>query len=302
MPDQSIIRDDVRSFMTYLDIELSMSPNTVAAYRRDLNYFATWVEGGGLADFLKPTIEELDLYPAHLADFELAPATIGRHIAAIRSFYKYLHLEERCRGEIVLLLEVPTKWERIAHVLSIASVERLINSPQPDDRFYARDRAILEFFYATGSRASEVSGLKLDDLDMTATPARCRILGKGRKERTVYLHPRAVAALQAYISVRPSNPSAPTARVFLSRSRRPMSRMDLWHLVRRHGVRAKIDKAFCHPHTLRHSFATHLVSGGVNVRLVQKLLGHSNINTTQKYTHTDPVRLRAIHKLCHPRS
>ena len=199
------------------------------------------------------------------------------------------------------LLSSPTLWERIPQVLSPENVEKLLAAPEPGERFYLRDRALLETLYATGSRASEVVGLKLIDLHLQS--AFCKCLGKGNKQRVIPLGKPAIAALKEYLTEqRPrlvrANPEAPW--VFVSRGGRVLTREMLWILVkkyvRRAGLNAKVS-----PHTLRHSFATHLLAGGADLRTVQELLGHANIRTTQHYTHVDRARLKEIHRKFHPR-
>jgi integrase/recombinase XerD len=293
--------DDITAYRNYMQAERGMAANTVLAYGRDLNRFALWVAGGGLADYLRPTIRELGHYLSHLRDERLDPASVARHLVALKMFYRFLRLEERAEQAAVELLSSPTLWERIPQVLSPESVEKLLAAPQATERFYLRDRAILETLYATGSRASEVVGLTLTDLYLDS--GFCKCLGKGSKQRVVPLGRVAVNALKAYVSEqRPklvqANPEAPW--VFVSRGGRALTREMLWILVkkyvRRAGLNAKVS-----PHTLRHSFATHLLAGGADLRTVQELLGHANIRTTQHYTHVDRDRLRAIHRKFHPR-
>ncbi len=293
--------DDITAFRNYMQAERGLAANTVLAYGRDLNRFALWVAGGGLADYLRPTIRELGHYLSHLRDERLDPASVARHLVALKMFYRFLRLEERAEQAAVELLSSPALWERIPQVLSPESVEKLLAAPQAVERFYLRDRAILETLYATGSRASEVVGLKLADLYLDS--GFCKCLGKGSKQRVVPLGRPAVNALKAYLDEqRPklvrANPEAPW--VFVSRGGRGLTREMLWILVkkyvRRAGLNAKVS-----PHTLRHSFATHLLAGGADLRTVQELLGHANIRTTQHYTHVDRERLRAIHRKFHPR-
>ncbi|MBV9122551.1 MAG: tyrosine recombinase XerD [Planctomycetes bacterium] len=278
-----------------------MSANTVLAYGRDLQRFALWVDGGGAADYLKPTIRELMHYLGHLHDEKLAPPSIARHLVALKMFYRFLRLEERAQQSAVELLSSPALWERIPQVLSPESVEKLLASPQASDRFFLRDKALLETLYATGSRASEVVNLKLADLHLDGQFCKC--LGKGSKQRVVPLGRPAVEALTTYLQdFRPrlihANPEAPW--VFISRGGQALTREMLWILVKKYVRRAGLNSKVS-PHTLRHSFATHLLAGGADLRTVQELLGHANIRTTQHYTHVDRDRLKAIHHKFHPR-
>src|SRR5439155_10329894 len=260
-----------------------------------------WVAGGALPDYLRPSIRDLSHFISYLRDLKLAPASIARHLVALKMFYRFLRLEERTSESSVELLSSPALWERIPQVLSPESVEKLLAAPQAADRFYLRDRAMLETMYATGSRASEVVGLKLQDLYLDS--GFCKCLGKGSKQRVVPLGRPAIKALREYLQeLRPklTRGMADCPWVFVSRGGRVLTREMLWILVkkyvRRTGLNGKIS-----PHTLRHSFATHLLAGGADLRTVQELLGHANIRTTQLYTHVDRDRLKAIHRRFHPR-
>ena len=295
------LADEITAFRHYLKAERGMAANTVLAYGRDLDRFAVWVGSGGLADYTRPTVRQLTNYLAHLREEGLDPASVARHLVALKMFYRFLRMEERAEPAAVELLSSPALWERIPQVLSPESVEKLLAAPQPQERFYLRDRALLETLYATGSRASEVVGLKLIDLHLDG--AFCKCVGKGNKQRVIPLGRPAVNALRAYLEeLRPrlvrGAPESPW--VLVSRGGRALTREMLWILVkkyvRRAGLNAKVS-----PHTLRHSFATHLLAGGADLRTVQELLGHANIRTTQHYTHVDRDRLKAIHRRFHPR-
>lgn len=295
------LAEDLAAFRHYLEAERGMARNTVLAYGRDLERFHLWVAGGGLADYLAPSVRDLTHYLAHLRDEKLAPTSAARHLVALKMFYRFLRLEERVRQNTVDLLSSPKLWERIPQVLSPETVEKLLAAPRSDDRFYLRDRALLETLYATGSRASEVVGLRLDDLHLDSSFCKC--VGKGNKQRIVPLGAPAVLVLRAYLQdLRPrlvqANLDAPW--VFVSRGGRGLTREMLWVLVKKYVRRAGLNDKVS-PHTLRHSFATHLLAGGADLRTVQELLGHANIRTTQHYTHVDRSRLQAIHKRFHPR-
>jgi integrase/recombinase XerD len=299
---KSGVMADVSAFRHYLQAERGMAQNTVLAYGRDLARFAEWLAEGGVADFLRPTVRELSNYLGHLRQDGLEAASIARHLVALKMFYRFLRLDDRADQSAVELLSSPTLWERIPQVLSPEGVEKLLAAPLASDRFYLRDRAILETLYATGSRASEVVGLRLEDLHLASSFCKCH--GKGNKQRVVPLGRCAVKALTAYVeesrtALTAAVPDAPW--VFVSRGGRALTREMLWILVkkyvRRAGLNAKVS-----PHTLRHSFATHLLAGGADLRTVQELLGHATIRTTQHYTHVDRNRLRAIHKRFHPRA
>jgi integrase/recombinase XerD len=295
------LSDDLRAFRDYLKAERGMAANTLLAYGRDLDRFAHWVAEGGLADYLHPNVRQLSHYLEYLRAESLAPPSIARHLVALKMFYRFLRVEERGDPHAVELLSSPALWERIPQVLSPESVEKLLAAPAPEDRFFLRDRALLETLYATGSRASEVVGLKLADLYLDS--GFCKCLGKGSKQRVVPLGKPALKALRAYLDdFRPQlvQSAKDVPWVFVSRGGRGLTREMLWILVKKYVARAGLN-ARVSPHTLRHSFATHLLAGGADLRTVQELLGHANIRTTQHYTHVDRNRLRAIHKKFHPR-
>jgi len=309
------LQSDIGAFRHYLRSERGMADNTVQAYGRDLDRFATWAALVRFQEYTAPTLKDLARYVGFLHDEQLAPPSIARHLVALKMFYRFLRVEERADAAAVDLLGSPKLWERIPQVLPPAAVDELLKAPQPGDRFFLRDRALLETLYATGCRASEVVGLKLADLYLDA--AFCKCVGKGNKQRVVPLGRPAVAAIREYLAVVGSgqwavgregtNPASstahyppPTGHLFVSKSGRPLSRIFLWALVKKYCKRAGLPSTVS-PHTLRHSFATHVLAGGADLRTVQELLGHASIQTTQHYTHVDRDRLKAIHRRFHPR-
>jgi integrase/recombinase XerD len=295
------LQADLTAFRDYLAAERGMAKNTVLAYERDLRKFRDWVAGGGLPNYLAPSVRELTHYIAFLKEDGLAAPSVARNLIATKMFYRFLRLEERVEQNTLELLSSPKLWERIPHVLSPESVEKLLEAPRNEDRFYLRDRALLETLYATGSRASEVVNLRLMDLHLES--AFCRCTGKGSKQRIVPLGAPAISILKIYLQdLRPILTQADKENpwVFVSKGGKRLTREMLWILVkkyvRRAGLNAKVS-----PHTLRHSFATHLLAGGADLRTVQELLGHANIRTTQHYTHVDRNKLQAVHRKFHPR-
>jgi integrase/recombinase XerD len=309
------LNSDIAAFRHYLQSERGMADNTVQAYGRDLGRFANWCALVRYSEYTAPTLKDLARYLAFLHDENLAPPSVARHLVALKMFYRFLRLEERADAAAVDLLGSPKLWERIPQVLPPHAVEELLKAPQAGDRFYLRDRALLETLYATGCRASEVVGLKLADVYLDA--GFCRCFGKGSKQRVVPLGRPAIAAIRDYLAERPASggrepldpvgsesggSSPPPARewLFVSKSGRPLNRIMLWSLVKKYCKRAGLPHTVS-PHTLRHSFATHMLSGGADLRTVQELLGHASIQTTQHYTHVDRDRLKAIHRQFHPR-
>jgi integrase/recombinase XerD len=277
-----------------------MADNTVTAYGHDLDRYAAFAAGGPMRNYTSPTLGELADYLGFLRDEQLAPASVARHLVALKMFYRFLQLEERADASAVELLGSPALWERIPTILSPENVENLLAAPLPADRFYLRDRAILETLYATGCRASEVVNLKVADLYLDVQF--CKAFGKGSKQRIVPLGSKAISALRVYLGEGRLTFSAvaPAEHVFLSRAGKRLDREMLWMIVKKYVKRAGLPRKTS-PHTLRHSFATHLLSNGADLRAVQEMLGHASIGTTQIYTHVDRNRLKEMHRRFHPR-
>ena len=282
--------------------ECGVSPHTLAAYRSDLGKFANW-----LRRRVNRPIEQIDLdtltgYVEYLQGEGLAESSIGRHLASLSTFYRYLVAEAKVAENLASLLEAPSVWDRLPTVLSPSSVERLLAAPDLSTRLGRRDRAALETLYATGCRASEVVGLRPTDLDLKDGVARC--VGKGDTERLVPLGSRAREALTSYLrqdravllGARPD-----PGLVFLTKRGAGLGRNGLWKLVKTYARQAGLPESTS-PHTLRHSFATHLLAGGADSRVVQAMLGHASSGTTQLYTRGEVSRLLEIHARCHPRA
>lgn len=295
-------RDPIGPFLHYLMAECGVSPNTLAAYRADIVRFSRWRKEHAPGPLASLDVPVLAGYVDYLGRCGLAPGSIGRHLASLSTFFRFLIVEGRLSENLAKLLVAPAVWDRLPTVLSPSAVDRLLGAPNAETRMGRRDRAALETLYATGCRASEVVGLRPRDVDLKAGLARC--VGKGDKERYVPLGSRAVAALTAYLA---SDRRALAARrpeteeLFIARTGRPLSRVGLWHIVKTHARAAGLTGNVS-PHTLRHSFATHLLAGGADLRVVQEMLGHASIATTQIYTRVELSRLREVHSRFHPRS
>jgi integrase/recombinase XerD len=289
----------IDSFLDYCRSECHLAANTVSAYGRDMGKFAEWLGKRKVQDL---TIRDLAEYPAWLNSRELAPASVARHLVALKVFFRYLQLEGLLDDNLAELLGSQKLWQRVPQVLSPEITEQLLEAPRPHDGLWRRDRALLELLYATGCRASEVSNLRQDDVHLAQ--GFCLARGKGDKERLVPLGRRAIAAVQDYLSQeRPKLAELSTIRprwLLLSRRGKRLRRERIWELVKRYALRAGAP-ASIGPHTLRHSFATHLLAGGADLRQVQEMLGHASIRTTQIYTHVDSSRLKRIHQQFHPR-
>lgn len=279
-----------------------MAGNTVAAYQSDLKRFAEWYTEHGPPAFSQI---ELSLFTGWLQDLKargLAASSMARHVVSVRMFFRYLMLEGVIAESAADLLSSQRLWHYLPKVLSPNKVEELLVAPRPGtDRYPLRDRAILAVMYATGCRASEVTGLQLRNLHLTE--GTCRCLGKGSRERIVSLNPVARAALEHWLEhERPKmvRPEQDEGWLFVSRCGRQLSRIDLWTLVRKYAVRIGCGTDVS-PHTLRHSFATHMLAGGAEIRALQEMLGHASIATTQIYTQVEHSRLKSVHQQCHPR-
>ncbi|MDX1943970.1 MAG: site-specific tyrosine recombinase XerD [Pirellulaceae bacterium] len=286
--------------LEYLRTECHLATNTLAAYTRDLNRFCEWLGGRNAA---KLKVQELSDYVGWLKTKGLAPPSVSRHIVALKLFYRYLQLEGIVADNPAELLGTQKAWQRVPEVMSPLVVQQLLVAPQPYDAYWRRDRALLELLYATGCRASEVSHLQLRDLHLDERY--CLAHGKGNKDRLTPLGDAAIAAIKDYLAEeRPEQASAaraPPPWLLLSRSGKRLRREAIWSLVKRYVRRSGVNGDVS-PHTLRHSFATHVLAGGADLRQVQELLGHSSIATTQIYTHVDQTRLKKVHQQFHPRA
>src|SRR5262245_4485203 len=287
-------------FLRYQEVEVGMARNTVLAYGSDLRQFFDWFGKHGPASLSAIDLKTLTKYLEPLHARDLSSPTVARHLVAIKMFFRYLLLEGVLRESVADLLSSPKLWQHLPHVLSPDMVNRLLAAPQQADRFVLRDRALLALLYATGCRASEVVHLKQRDVHLDE--AYCRCVGKGNKERLVSLNPVACKALEAYLThERPLLAArSETEELLISKSGRALTRILVWALVKKYARRiGASDKVS--PHTLRHSFATHMLAGGAEIRALQELLGHASIATTQIYTHVEHTRLKAVHRRCHPR-
>jgi integrase/recombinase XerD len=296
--------DLIDEFLGYLALERGASPHTLAAYRRDLSGYSAFMAGRGIDG--PDAIERADLtaWLASLRDAGLAPSTIERRVAAAKSFHRFLVREGLATTHPTADLPLPATPDRLPDVVSIADVDRLLSQPFPDDASGLRDRAILEVLYGCGLRVSELVGLDAGDWDRSA--GLLRVVGKGDKERVVPIAGAAQRALSEYLaSGRPHLHAAKSHRmtdpsaVFLNRRGGRLTRQAIHRMVRAYGGRVGLD---LHPHTLRHSFATHLLEGGADLRTLQEMLGHADITTTQIYTHVDRTHLVEEYLSTHPRA
>jgi integrase/recombinase XerD len=291
----------LEGFRDYLGLEAGHSANTVEAYLRDLRRLGEFAIGRGVREPGQVTRTQLRDFVYLLKDMGLSAATIRRSVSAIRTYYGFLAGEGRVRSDPSDRLESPRRGRVLPDTLSVAEVEALIAAPGVDDPLAWRDRALLELGYGAGMRVSELCGVGLTDLLLTE--GLVRVFGKGGKERLVPLGRNTIGAVSIYLhQLRPTlDRGHGGGRVLLNARGEPLSRVGAWGIVKRAAERAGITKRVT-PHTLRHSFATHLLEGGADLRAVQEMLGHADLSTTQIYTHVDREYLRSVHKQFHPRA
>jgi len=299
--DEASRRFLLESFNDFLVLEQGASPRTDEAYGRDLARFATYAVSRGAVGPADVSARLLREYVYHLKDLGLAPASIRRNVSALRTYFKFLLGEGRVTHDPSERLESPKRWRTLPEVLSVAEVDKLLASPTLDDPLVFRDRALLELAYGAGLRVSE--WISIGVRDVMFDEGLVRVFGKGSKERLVPIGRRAIGALASYVrELRPRlEHGEGRGALFLNARGQPLTRMGAWKILQKYVARAGIEKHVS-PHTLRHSFATHLLEGGADLRAVQEMLGHADISTTQIYTHVDREYLRSVHRQYHPRA
>jgi integrase/recombinase XerD len=290
----------IKPFLNYLISECGLSANTVSAYNRDLDRFSRYCHQERVRDATSLTPTDVQGFARLLSQENLATSSIARHLVTLRMFLRFHLLSGLIQTDMISMLEMPKTWRRLPQVLSRKRTNELIEAVACESQYYLRDRALLELLYATGMRASEAADQKLEDINFQIGYLRC--IGKGRKERIIPVHEQALALLKEYLQdLRPKLlGERKCEHVFISRTGRPLSRIEIWRIVRKAALSAGM-KGKVTPHTLRHCFGTHLLQGGADLRSVQEMLGHADVTTTQIYTHVDQEHLRSIHKKYHPR-
>jgi integrase/recombinase XerD len=294
------LRFQLDRFGDYLTLEQGTSPLTLEAYRRDVERLVDYVRVKGATTPIDITSRLLREFVYHLKDLGLSPASIRRNISAVRTYFRFLLSDGVVTRDPSERLETPRRWRTLPDVLTVEEVSRLLAAPTLDDPLAFRDRAMLELAYGAGLRVSE--WITLGVRDVLFEDKLVRVFGKGSKERLVPVGRSAIGAVATYIrELRPRlEKGGGKGVLFLNARGEPLSRMGAWKILRRYVERAGIEKSVS-PHTLRHSFATHLLEGGADLRAVQEMLGHADISTTQIYTHVDREYLRQVHKQFHPR-
>lgn len=287
-------------FLDYLKVEAGLAENTLMGYGRDLAEFCVYCQQRQVDRPAGLTPELLYGYISAMGKDRKAESSIHRAIVAVKMLCRFAVMTGVMKEDLAALLESPKLWQRLPIVCHKEKVMALLLAPQPQEPYYYRDKAILELLYATGCRVSEEAGLRVSDLNLEVGYVRC--FGKGSKERVVPLGRAAAAAVKEYLEQLRPKLAKPTSGnwLFLTRTGKRIDRTAVWRIVKKYARRAGMPAKLT-VHTLRHCFATHLLSGGADLRSVQEMLGHVDIRTTQIYTHVDQDRLRAIHKKYHPR-
>jgi len=294
------MKEFIEEFLNYLSVERGLSANTIVAYRRDLKKYTGFLSRRSITDADSVTRETITDYMQKQKTGGLSASSISRSLAAIKMFHRFLTRERLAKEDPTNLLETPKLWKRVPEVLSSTEIEKMIKATQGRRWQEVRDNAILELLYASGMRVSELVDLKVDNVNMDVGYVRC--IGKGRKERIIPIGKKAQTAVKRYsdtVRAKLAKKHITTA-LFLSRLGKKISRQSVWKIIKRYAQRANIKKTI-KPHTIRHSFATHLLEHGADLRSVQEMLGHSDISTTQIYTHVDKERLKTVHRQFHPR-
>ncbi|HEX6573956.1 MAG TPA: site-specific tyrosine recombinase XerD [Gemmatimonadaceae bacterium] len=288
-------------FQDHLSVEKGASPRTNEAYLRDVSRFAVFCTTKGASTPATASARTLREYVYHLKDLGLSPSSIRRNVSAVRSYFRFMLAEGELVRDPSERLEAPKRWRSLPEVLTVEEAEKLLVAPSLDEPLAFRDRAMLELAYGAGLRVSEWISLSVKDVLME--DHLLRVFGKGSKERLVPIGRKAIGAVAIYLrELRPKLEKGQGKGIlFLNARGEPLSRMGAWKILRKYVDAAGITKAVS-PHTLRHSFATHLLEGGADLRAVQEMLGHADISTTQIYTHVDREYLRSVHKQFHPRA
>ena len=290
----------IETFLNYLSVERGLANNTIVSYREDLTSYVDYMEKMHINALSRISKNDIINFMLSQKDKGISANSIARRLAAIRMFHRFLVRERILKTDPTNLIDSPKLWKKIPDTLSLNEVDALLAQPDIRNKQGIRDKAILETLYATGMRVSEAVNLKVDNLNLDIGFLRC--IGKGNKERIIPVGKKAINSLHRYLDA--SRPhllkGKESESLFLNRFGKKISRQSLWKIIKRYARDARIKKNI-KPHSLRHSFATHLLERGADLRSVQEMLGHSDISTTQIYTHINKDRLKTIHKMFHPR-
>ncbi|HNV86178.1 MAG TPA: site-specific tyrosine recombinase XerD [Candidatus Omnitrophota bacterium] len=293
--------DGLESFLAFLSVERGLAANTLLAYKQDLLRYRDFLKREGISDLSGVGRKEISKYLFEEKKKGASTSSVARRFVTVKLIHRFLTREKLIREDVTASFDAPKIWRKLPHFLNLDEVSRMIELPNLRKKDGIRDRAILELFYGTGMRVSELAGLRTEGVNFEAGFLRCQ--GKGSKERIIPLGEKAREALSKYMTavrVKVKSREGASPFVFTGRGNKGLTRMTLWRVIRKYARLAGIQKKIS-PHTLRHSFATHLLERGADLRVVQELLGHSDIATTQIYTHVNKDRLKAIHEKFHPR-
>ncbi len=288
------MQQTIEDFLLYIASEKGLSGNTVEAYGRDVRDFSEYLQ---VESFAQVTQEHCIQYLSHIQEKGFATSSVCRRLIAIKVLFHFLKREKLVESNVLLYLDCPKLWQLIPEVLSLQEVEALLATPSVDSYNGSRDKAILETIYASGLRVSELCSLSIYDVHDKVV----KVMGKGRKERLVPIGEQAIAAIDHYlIHYRSQFESEENLTLFLTKKGKPLGRGAVWKMIKRYAAEAGITKNIS-PHTLRHSFATHLLDNGADLRVIQEMLGHANISSTDRYTHVSRSHLQAAFEACHQR-
>lgn len=288
----------IREFINYLSVERGLSSNTLEAYENDLSTYWAYLQKSGVSKWDAVKRDHIMQYLLDEKKRGLEASSIARRLVAIKVFHRFLLKERYLKDDVTSVIESPRLWKRLPHFLTIQEMDVLLKQAQTNPKTPLRDRAFLELLYATGMRVSEIVNLKLNDLNYEGGFIRCT--GKGSKERIVPVGKTALQFCKQYAEKTRAKMKNPGDAFFAGQNGKGISRISAWQLIKKYSKAAGITKEVT-PHTFRHSFATHLLERGADLRVVQELLGHSDISTTQIYTHVSRDRLKSVHSKFHPR-
>ncbi|MBI4115685.1 MAG: site-specific tyrosine recombinase XerD [Candidatus Omnitrophica bacterium] len=290
----------LEEFLNYLSVEKGLASNSIDAYRQDLRQYGEFLAKRKVINLGRVKREEIVQFLLREKERGLQTPSLARRLVAVKLFHRFLVKEGRLREDITSVLESPRLWKKLPQFLTMNEMDKILEAPKPKSEVGVRDQALLEILYATGMRVSEVANLKRENVNLESGFLKCR--GKGDKERIVPIGQVAIGALKSYFEKRAKtkNVHVSSEFVFIGTQGRALTRQRIWQIIRRCAKQAKIQKKIT-PHTFRHSFATHLLERGADLRIVQELLGHADIATTQIYTHVSRDHLKAVHSKFHPR-
>ncbi|MBI5975335.1 site-specific tyrosine recombinase XerD [Staphylococcus canis] len=291
----------LEEYLKFIQLEKGLSQNTIAAYRRDLNHYINFLELKKITHLDFVDRDTIQLWFGVLHDEGRSSKSIARFTSTVRSFHQFALREKYAKHDPTVLIETPKYDRKLPDILTIDEINQLLETPQLERVIGYRDRTMLELLYATGMRVSELINIEVEDINLMM--GFVKVFGKGKKERIVPLGETVIAFLDHYIqNVRPQLlKNTVTHTLLLNTHGKPLTRQGVWKLIKQLGLKAGIHKTLT-PHTLRHSFATHLLENGADLRAVQEMLGHSDISTTQLYTHVSSAQIRKIYQQYHPRA